>query len=48
MAFSENLIKQRKIKGLTQDDIAEAMEVSRQSVSKWRINAGLWKNCQIG
>lgn len=35
MAFSENLIKQRKIKGLTQDDIAEAMEVSRQSVSKW-------------
>lgn len=35
MAFSENLIKQRKIKGFTQDDIAEAMNVSRQSVSKW-------------
>ena len=35
MGFSENIIKYRKSKGYTQDDLAEAMGVSRQSVSKW-------------
>ncbi len=35
MAFSENLIKYRKLKAYTQDDIAELTGVSRQSVSKW-------------
>ena len=35
MTFSNNLIKYRKIKGYTQDDLAEKMGVSRQSVSKW-------------
>lgn len=35
MKFNENLSKYRKIKGLTQDDLAEKVGVSRQSVSKW-------------
>ena len=35
MGVSENIIKYRKIKGYTQDELAEAMGVSRQSVSKW-------------
>lgn len=35
MGFAENILKYRKIKGYTQDDIAEKLGVSRQSVSKW-------------
>ena len=39
MAFGENLQFLRKRAGLTQEDLAEQMEVSRQSVSKWESNA---------
>ena len=39
MAFGENLQFLRKRAGLTQEDLAEKMEVSRQSVSKWESNA---------
>ena len=35
MRFHENFSKFRKSKGLTQEEIAETLQVSRQSVSKW-------------
>lgn len=35
MTFSETLIKRRKEVGQTQDDLADKLGVSRQSVSKW-------------
>lgn len=35
MRFGDNLRKLRKLKGLSQEDLAEKMQVSRQSVSKW-------------
>ena len=33
--FSDNLIYLRNIKGLTQEQVAEAVGISRQSYSKW-------------
>ena len=33
--FNENLIRLRKINQMTQEDIAEAVGVSRQAVAKW-------------
>lgn len=33
--FSDNLIQMRKIRRLTQEDIAEKLGVSRQAVAKW-------------
>lgn len=39
MTFGENLQFLRKRAGLTQEDLAEKMEVSRQSVSKWESNS---------
>lgn len=35
MKFGENLKNLRKRKNYSQDDLAEKMNVSRQSVSKW-------------
>jgi len=35
MDFAEKLLTLRKAKGLTQEQLAEKLEVSRQSVSKW-------------
>ena len=35
MSFGENLQFLRKSKGMTQEDLAESLNVSRQSVSKW-------------
>ena len=35
MTFSEKLVKLRKIKGITQDEFASAVGVSRQAVYKW-------------
>ena len=35
MKFSEKIIQARKNKALTQEDLAEAVGVSRQAVSKW-------------
>ena len=35
MQFSEILTKRRKLLGITQDELAEKLDVSRQSVSKW-------------
>ena len=39
MAFSENLQFLRARRGLTQEQLAEALNVSRQSVSKWESGA---------
>ncbi|MCI8646571.1 MAG: helix-turn-helix transcriptional regulator [Firmicutes bacterium] len=35
MNFSEKLLTLRKAKGLTQEQLAEQLDISRQSVSKW-------------
>ena len=35
MTFKEKIIKLRKLKGLTQDEFASAVGVSRQAVYKW-------------
>ena len=35
MIFSEKLQLLRKSKGLTQENLAEKMDVSRQAVAKW-------------
>ena len=39
MAFSDNLQFLRTHRGQTQEQLAEILEVSRQSVSKWESNA---------
>lgn len=41
MAFSDNLQFLRTRQGLTQEQLAERMEVSRQSVSKWESGDSL-------
>ena len=35
MSFAENLRALRKEKGISQEELAELLEVSRQAVSKW-------------
>lgn len=35
MSFAENLKLIRKEQGITQEDLAEMLKVSRQAVSKW-------------
>ena len=37
--LAENLMYYRKKKGLSQEKIAECLEVSRQAVTKWETNA---------
>ena len=38
MKFGDKLIALRKKKGLSQEELAEKLNVSRQSVSKWESN----------
>ena len=40
MSFADNLKKIRKDRGLSQEELAEMMEVSRQAVSKWEQGSG--------
>ena len=40
MKFGDKLKELRKVKGLTQDDLAEMLNISRQAVSKWEYNDG--------
>lgn len=40
MSFADNLKKIRKEKGLSQEDLAELLGVSRQAVSKWEQDMG--------
>ena len=35
MKFSENLIRLRKARGLSQEDIGNELNVARQTISKW-------------
>lgn len=35
MNFNEKLIELRKSKGLSQDELGNALGVSRQTISKW-------------
>ena len=39
MAFGERLQEVRKRSGLTQEEFAEQLQVSRQSVSRWESGA---------
>lgn len=38
MNFGEKLFELRKAKNLTQDDVAEKLNVTRQTISKWETN----------
>lgn len=40
MSFADNLRLIRKEKGLTQEELAEMLQVSRQAVSKWEAGSG--------
>ena len=35
MTYGERIRREREAKGLTQEELAEAVGVSRQAVSKW-------------
>lgn len=39
--FAENLIRQRKQRGLSQEQFAEELDVSRQAVSKWEAGINM-------
>ena len=41
MTFGEKLQVLRKSRGLSQEQMAEVLEVSRQAVSKWELNASM-------
>ncbi len=41
MSLGENIVKLRTEKGWTQDDLAERIGVSRQSISKWETDASV-------
>lgn len=41
MSFAEHLRQIRKEKGLSQEDLAELLDVSRQAVSKWEQGVSL-------
>ena len=40
MGFAENLKELRKERGMSQEDLAELLDVSRQAVSKWEQGIG--------
>lgn len=40
MSFAENLKQIRKVRNLSQEDLAELLDVSRQAVSKWEQGDG--------
>jgi transcriptional regulator with XRE-family HTH domain len=46
MIFSEKLFVLRKSKGLTQEDMAEHLSVSRQAITKWE--SVFWGKKQYG
>ncbi len=41
MKFHEKLIKLRKSKGLSQEELAEMLDVSRQAISRWELESTL-------
>ncbi len=40
MSFAENLKQIRKERGLSQEELADMLEVSRQTISKWELGEG--------
>ena len=40
MSFAENLKQARKDKGMSQEELAEMLSVSRQAVGKWEAGQG--------
>ncbi len=46
MSLGNNLFKARKKKGLSQEEVAEKLGVSRQTISKWEIDETLPDICQ--
>lgn len=38
MTFGENLVNLRKIKGISQEQLAEVLGLTRQTISKWELN----------
>ena len=40
MSFGENLKNVRKQRGITQEELAEILGVSRQAISKWESDNG--------
>ena len=40
MSFAENLKQLRKERQLSQEELAEMLDVSRQAVSKWELGDG--------
>lgn len=41
MNISQKILLQRKKKGISQEDLANALNVSRQAVSKWESSVSL-------
>lgn len=39
MSFQENLIRARKARGMTQEELAARLSISRQAVSKWETES---------
>ena len=37
MKISEKIVHLRKMNGLSQEDLAEKLEVSRQAISRWEM-----------
>ena len=41
MKFSEKLFQLRKKAGMSQEELAEQLEVSRQAISRWEMGGSL-------
>ena len=41
MTLGESIVRLRKQKNWSQGDLADALEISRQSVSKWETDASI-------
>lgn len=47
MSLAEKLVTIRKQKGLTQMDLAERLNVSRQAISRWEVGAAVTKDGEL-
>ena len=45
MNLSEKIVAMRKTQGISQEDLAEKLNVSRQTISRWEN--GLWGNFRL-